>query len=290
MNDQPVPSPLSDYLVSADWLHARLNDPAIRIVEVGALGPPTYGDGHIPGALHWPWKETLWDRERREFLGPAAFAALLGRSGVTPETTLVFYSDRAQFATYAFWACLMGGHARACVLDGSRTRWVADGRPMTTDAPAIAAFDYPLRPTDETSRIGRDGVLAGLTDPNRILLDARTDEEFLGQRVKPAPNFDHGAERKGHIPGARHLFYRDLLHEDETFRSPPALRAAFAARSATPDKDIVAYCRLSHRASLLWFAARFLLGYPRFRVYDGSWTEWGSMVGMPVTRLVYEDA
>ena len=271
-----------EMLVTTEWLAAHLDDPAIRLIEVGALGPPTYGDGHIPGALHWPWKESLWDRARREFVLPPDFASLLSRSGVTPETTIIFYSDRCQFATYALWTCLLRGHTRVKVLDGSRTRWVKQGCPMTIELPLITPTDYPLCIPDESGRISRDGVLAGLDNPARVLLDARTPEEYQGERVKPGPGFDHGAERKGHIPGARHLFYRELLNDDESFKPADQLRQSFEARGATPDKELVTYCRLSHRATLLWFTARYLLGYPRVRSYDGSWTEWGSMVGMPV--------
>jgi thiosulfate/3-mercaptopyruvate sulfurtransferase len=271
-----------DMLVTTEWLAAHLDDPGIRVIEVGALGPPTYGDGHIPGALHWPWKESLWDQARREFVLPPDFASLLSRSGVAPETTIVFYSDRCQFATYALWTCLLRGHTRVKVLDGSRTRWVQQDRPMTTELPLVLLTDYPMRVPDESGRISRDGVLAGLDNPDRVLLDARTPEEYRGERVKPAPGFDHGAERKGRIPGARHLFYRELLNGDESFKPADQLRQTFEARGATPDKDLVIYCRLSHRATLVWFTARYLLGYPRVRSYDGSWTEWGSMVGMPI--------
>lgn len=271
-----------EMLASAEWLSENLDDPGIRIIELSSLGPPTYGDGHIPGALHWLWKESLWDRRIREFVQPADFARLMERSGVTPDTTVIFYSDRAQFATYALWTCILRGHTNVKVLDGSRTRWVQQGYPMTTDVPVYAESTYPIQPPNETGRISRDGVLAGLGDPRRVLLDGRTPEEYNGERVKPAPSFDHGAERKGRIPGAKHLFYKELLNDDESFKPADELRRAFEARGATPDKDIVAYCRLSHRASLLWFTATYLLGYPRARSYDGSWTEWGSMVGMPV--------
>ena len=270
-----------EMLVSTEWLADHLEDPAIRIIEIGAFDP-TYDDGHIPGALHWLWKEALWDRARREFVLPPAFATLLSGAGVTPETTLIFYSDRPQFATYALWTCILRGHTRVKVLNGSRTRWVRDGRPFTTDQPDYSPTNYPIRTPNETGRISRDGMLAGLYDPDRVLLDGRSIEEYRGERVKPPPSFDHGAERKGRIPGARHLPAQSLLKDDNTFRPADELRQAYEARGATPDKDIVSYCRLSHRASLIWFTARYLLGYPRIRSYDGSWTEWGSMVGMPI--------
>ncbi len=271
-----------DMLVTTEWLASHLDEPDIRIIEVGALGPPTYGHGHIPGALHWPWKESLWDLARREFVLPPDFANLLSCSGVTPETTIIFYSDRCQFATYALWTCLLRGHTRVKVLNGSRTRWVQEDRPLTIDQPVVIPADYPVRLPDESGRINREGVLEGLGNPDRVLLDARTPEEYRGERVKPAPGFDHGAERKGRIPGARHLFYRELLNDDDTFKPVDELRQTFEARGARPETELVIYCRLSHRATLVWFTARFLLGYPRVRSYDGSWTEWGNMVGLPI--------
>lgn len=278
---------MSDYahpemLVSTEWLLENLDNPDIRIVEVSALGDPTYPDGHIPNAIYWLWKESLWDRATREFVSPVDFSKLMSRSGITPETTIIFYSDRAQFATYALWTCILRGHTNVKVLNGSRPRWVKLGYPMTTEVPDVAPTEYPLNAPNETGRISRDGVLAGLSDKNRVLLDGRTPEEYNGERVKPAPSFDHGAERKGRIPGAKHLFYKELLNDDESFKAADELRQAFEARGATADKDIVSYCRLSHRASLLWFVGYYLLGYPRIRSYDGSWTEWGSMVGMPI--------
>ncbi|MCB0153302.1 MAG: sulfurtransferase, partial [Anaerolineae bacterium] len=226
-----------ELLVSTEWLADHLADPAVRLIEIGAF-EPTYDAGHIPGASHWPWKSSLWDRARREFVLPPDFAALLGRAGVTPETTLIFYSDRPQFATYALWSCVLRGHTQVKILNGSRTRWLREGRPLTTERPVVTPTNYPLRPPDETGRISRGGVLAGLTDPDRVLLDGRSLEEYRGERVKPAPGFDHGAERKGRIPGARHLPAQSLLNEDHTFKSADALRQAFEARGATPDKDV----------------------------------------------------
>ena len=271
-----------EMLVTTDWLTDHLDDPGVRVIEVEAMGPSPYPVGHIPRALNWPWKESLWDGARREFVSPADFAQLMSRSGITPETTLVMYSEDIQFATYALWTCILRGHYQVKLLNGGRTKWMQEGRPLTTEVPKITITDYPVRSPDESGRLGREGVLTGLGNPDRVLLDVRSPEEYRGERVMPPPDFDHGAERKGRIPGAQHLYYRDLLNDDDTFKSAELLRAAFEAREATPDKDVVVYCRLSHRATLVWFAACYLLGYPRVRSYDGSWTEWGSMVGMPI--------
>jgi thiosulfate/3-mercaptopyruvate sulfurtransferase len=271
-----------DMIVTTEWLAQHMGDPGIRIVEVSAMEDDTYPEGHIPGSVFWPWKESLWDQHMREFVRPRDFAALMSRSGVTPDTTVVFYSDRCQFGTYALWTCLLRGHSNVKVVDGSRTRWVDEGRPMTTAVPEVEPADYPVQPPNETWRIDRNDVLAGLGDPDRVILDGRTPEEYDGLRVKPYPGFDHGAVRKGRIPGAKHLFYGELINEDESWKPIAEIRKAFEVRGATPDKDIVSYCRTGHRASFLWFTAHFLLGYPRVRSYDGSWLEWGNMVGMPI--------
>jgi thiosulfate/3-mercaptopyruvate sulfurtransferase len=271
-----------EMLATTDWLADHLDDPDVQVIEVGAMGPLRYPEGHIPGALSWPWQESLWDAACREFVLPPDFAELMSRSGVSPDTTLVFYSEECQFAAYALWTCILRGHTRVKLLDGSRIRWVQEGRPLTTEVPMVRRTDYPVQSPNESGRIGREGVLADLFNPDRVLFDARSPEEYRGERVMPPPGFDHGAQRKGRIPGAQHLYYRELLNDDDTFKPARLLREAFEARGATPDKDIVIYCRLSHRATLVWFTAHYLLGYPRVRSYDGSWTEWGSMVGMPV--------
>lgn len=278
----------AEKLVSTRWLAENLEDlsDSIRIIEVSDMkNPGAYSEGHIPGAIYWPWKESLWDATMREFVSPKGFSQLARKSGIGHETTIILYSNSCQFAHYAFWVCMMSGHSKAKVLHGNRTLWVKEKRPMVRDIPRIKPVSYPVRATDESSRIGREGILAGLNNPDRVLLDVRTPEEFLGERVSPKwMKIDHGAQRKGHIPGAQHLYYAELLNEDETFKPRDELRESFYKRGATPDKEIIFYCRLSHRASMVWFAARFLLGYTRTKVYDGSWSEWGSIVGLPIVN------
>ncbi len=272
-------------LVSGGWLAQRLESPDIRVVEVASAADETaYRAGHIPGAVRWHWKTALWHETDREFPSPETMAARLGAIGVTPRTTLVLYGDPVQYGTYAFWVLTMCGHPDVRLLDGARTRWAADGRPLSVDRPQPAPVGYPAQAPDMSARVGRDDVRAGLSRPGRLLLDARSPEEYRGERVMPPPFFDHGAERAGRIPGAVHLYFRDLLHADDTFKAPEELEAALRARGAAPDREIVTYCRLSHRGTLLWFAMRYLLGYRNVRVYDGSWTEWGSIVGYPVEK------
>ena len=274
----------TEKIVSPAWLAENIGNPLVRIIEVSCLrNPNSYFEGHIPGAVFWPWMECLWHPTDRDFVTPEAFSKMMGKSGVRHETTIVLYSDDIQFATYACWVCTMRGHSRIKLLNGNREVWGKGKRAFTREIPRIHDSDYPIRPIEEGCRIGREAILQGLNDPERVLLDLRSPEEFQGERVSP-PWFavDHGAVRKGHIPGARHLFYKELLNEDQSFKPPDELREAFEKRGATPDKEIVCYCRLSHRGSMAWFIAKYLLEFPEARVYDGSWTEWGSMVGMPI--------
>ena len=279
-------------LVSCGWLANRVDDPKVRVIEVSAANDDAaYRAGHIPGATWWFWKDALWHPTDREFITPDQLALRLGSMGVSPTDTVVIYGDPVQFGTYAFWVLTMAGHKNLRLLDGGRKRWIADDRPLSKEPPVYLPAPYPPGTADLTSRVGRDDVRAKLGQPGRRLLDVRAPEEYRGERVSPPSGevrfgFDHGAERAGRIPGAAHLFFRELVNSDDTFLSPEELRVLLDRVGAAEDAgtEVVAYCRLSHRATLAWFAMKFLLGRENVLVYDGSWTEWGSIVGFPIEK------
>ncbi|NNC92355.1 MAG: sulfurtransferase [Acidimicrobiia bacterium] len=276
-------------LVPLDWLEGRLGDPGVVLLEVSFYPPDkaAWFRGHIPGSRYVYWKDLCWHDSDRQFPEPGVMAQRLGRLGAGDDSTVVLIGDTIQFATYAYWVMSMTGlEERAVVLDGGHRTWEEQGRPMTMDEPRPAQpRSLPVGVSDHSSRVGRNDVLAGLSDAGRTLVDLRSGEEYRGERVAPltAP-FDHGAERGGHIPGARHLHHERLLRQDGTFRPPDEIEAEFAAVDAGPGQQVVTYCRLSHRASLGWFALTRLGERDDVKVYDGSWTEWGSMVGMPVEQ------
>jgi thiosulfate/3-mercaptopyruvate sulfurtransferase len=275
-------------LVDPSWLSARLDDPNVVVIEIAGLGQEqmqAYTSGHIPGALGSDWKAMLWDSHARDFPAPEEFARRLGAAGIGNDTTVVFYGEPVQFGIYAWWAFTYCGHRNVKVLDGARHRWVAEGRPLTTETRAPRApVEYAPVARNEGMRLGRDEVLAALHDTRRVILDGRSPEEYRGERVGAPGNPDTGALRYGRIPGAKHLMFEELLNADKSFKARDAMRAVVEARGTAAAADIITYCRMSHRATVLYFALTELLGYDKVRVYDGSWTEWGNLVGVPIER------
>ena len=282
------PNQQTSALVDPNWVAAHANDPNVCLIDVAGLGQDdlqAYKAGHVPGAHPWQWKETLWDTHMRDFPAPQEFARRLGAAGIGNDTTVVFYGEGVQFGVYAWWVFRYCGHENVRVLDGARYRLANEGRPLVTDEPAPRpAKTYQPVERVERMRVLRDEMLRALGQSRTLILDGRSPEEYRGERVGAAPGPDVGAMRYGRIPDARHLYFNDLLNADTSFRSREELRAIVDAQGVAPHKDIIAYCRLSHRATVLYFVLTELLGLDNVRVYDGSWTEWGNLVGVPIER------
>ena len=278
-------SETSPKLVSPSWLLERLDDPAITVLEISSdPEAKAYLKGHVPGAIFSFWKDLLWHETDREFVSSSELSSRLGEIGVSTDSTLVICGDPVQYGTYALWVMTMAGVKDVRILDGSRTRWINDRNPLETGGLSRKPIDNGSLDPSIATRIGRDEVLQKIKNPDTVLLDVRSPEEYRGERVSPPGGFDHGAERKGRIPGAVHLFFRELLNDDDTFISKEKLERKFSQVGVkkSSEKDIVSYCRLSHRATLSWFAMSEILGIEKAQIYDGSWTEWGSIVGFPI--------
>jgi len=275
-------------LVSTQGLADHLEDPSVVVLEVSIdpLAKADYAAGHIAGAHFVYWKDLLWHDSDREFPTPEVLAGRLQTLGVSNDTTIALVGDPFQFAAYAYWVMTMSGQEERCrLVDGGRRTWIAEQRPLTTDVVTPSIGDLKPGVVDLSPRIGRDQVLAGLGPDGPLLIDMRSPEEYRGERVSPPwLAFDHGAERGGHIPGAHNLFIDNLLTDTGSLLPSNELRKRFQAVGVENDREIVTYCRLSHRGSLAWFVLTRLLGASNVRVYDGSWTEWGSIVGFPVER------
>lgn len=275
-----------DVLVSTDWVAEHLNDPSIRVVESNE-DPLLYPSGHIPGAVEVDWARDLNDQVRRDYLGREGFEALMRRIGATPDTTVVFYGDKSNWwATYAYWVFQLFGHKNAKVMDGGRLKWTQENRATSTEAPEYAPSSYTAPERDDaTVRAFRDQVMAHVNAGKR-LVDVRSPAEYSGERLHMPEFPNEGALRGGHIPGAASIpWARAANPEDGTFKSADELRAIYEAEHGFhPGDDIIAYCRIGERSSHTWFVLTQLLGYPGVRNYDGSWTEWGNLVGVPIER------
>ncbi|MBO6783674.1 MAG: sulfurtransferase [Alphaproteobacteria bacterium] len=281
---------MTDRLVTPDWLEEHLDDPNVVILEFDWTGTESYDDWHIPGAHGFFWKDLLWDDAIRDFPSPELFAERCAALGISDDTTVVCYGDPVQFGTYGWWVFTYLGHKDVRLLNGGRVLWEKQGRPMTSDAPTrpTPASYTPKGARNDSMRVRFSEILERLdalkAGDDAILLDHRSPEEYKGERVNMIGAPDVGAERAGRIPGARHLFFDEFLNDDMTFKSAEELRSLLSARGATADKDVISYCRLSHRATLAYFVMTELLGYESVRSYDGSWTEWGSLVGVPIEK------
>jgi thiosulfate/3-mercaptopyruvate sulfurtransferase len=270
-----------DVLVEPEWLEQHLNDESIRIVEVDE-NPSLYADAHIPGAIGLDWKQDLQDQVRRDFLGPEDFGRLFAGRGVSDDHTIVLYGDRNNwFAAYTYWYLKYYGHDKVLLLNGPREKWIADGRPTSAERPSYEPASFTARPGDETIRARRDEVLGAIDGPTR-LVDVRSPAEFAGEIISPAGYEQEGAQRAGHIPGAASVPWAQAVREDGTFKSADELRELYTDKGVLDGHEIIAYCRIGERSAHTWFVLHELLGADRVKNYDGSWTEWGSLVGVPV--------
>ena len=268
-------------LVSTDWLQAHLGTPGLVVVESDE-DVLLYETGHIPGAVKIDWHTDLNDPVQRDFIGSEAFAAVLGAKGISRDSTVVIYGDKSNWwAAYALWVFTLFGHEDVRLLDGGRDKWIAEGRAMTTDAPAVVPADYPVVPrNDAPIRAFRDDVLAHFGNP---LIDVRSPEEYSGERTHMPSYPEEGALRGGHIPSAASVPWARAAAEDSTFRTRAELDAIYRGEAGLADGDkVIAYCRIGERSSHTWFVLTHLLGFEGVRNYDGSWTEWGNLIRVPI--------
>jgi thiosulfate/3-mercaptopyruvate sulfurtransferase len=276
-----------EVLVSTDWVAQRLKDPAIRLVEVD-VDTTAYDQGHVAGAVGWNWQTQLQDNIRRDLIDKAALEELLGRSGISNDTTVILYGDNNNwFAAYAFWQLKYYGHKDVRLMNGGRKKWIEEKRPLTT-SPALLVTGTSYRATgpDESIRARKEDIYATLEKSGgRQLVDVRSVDEFTGKIIAP-PGMSETAQRAGHIPGAANIPWAQAANEDGTFKSADALKQLYGAKGISGDGEIIAYCRIGERSSHTWFVLKYLLGYGNVKNYDGSWTEWGNLVGAPVDKEV----
>jgi thiosulfate/3-mercaptopyruvate sulfurtransferase len=273
-----------EVLVSTDWVANHTNDPKIRIVEVD-VDTSAYDQGHIQGAIAWNWQTELQDAIRRDLAEPRAFEELLGRAGISPETKIVLYGDNNNwFAAWALWQLKYYGHDDVVIMNGGRKKWLEEKRPLTTEVPKYPPTTYKTKSADAAIRARRDDVYAVLDKRSTAqLVDVRSPDEFTGKIIAP-PGMTETAQRGGHIPGAQNIPWAQAVNEDGTFKSADALRQLYGAKGITGDREVIAYCRIGERSSHTWFVLKYLLGFDKVRNYDGSWTEWGNLVGAPIEK------
>jgi len=273
-----------DSLVSTQWVADHGSDANVRLVEVD-VDTDAYGQGHIAGAVGWSWQSQLQQSVRRDIPDKAEMEQLLGSAGIDNNTTVVLYGDNNNwFACWAFWQLKYYGHNDVKVMNGGRAKWTAENRPLTTDAPDQAAKTYRASEPNQALRAYRDQVLASVNAGNIALVDVRSPDEYAGILLAPPNLPQEGAQRGGHIPGAANIPWAQAANEDGTFKSADDLQQLYGGKGIDGSKETIAYCRIGERSSHTWFVLTQLLGHSNVRNYDGSWTEWGSIVGAPIEK------
>jgi thiosulfate/3-mercaptopyruvate sulfurtransferase len=273
-----------EVLVSTEWVAAHAKDAGIRVVEVD-VDTTAYDQGHVPGATAWNWQTELQDAIRRDLAEPRAFEELLGRAGISPETTIVLYGDNNNwFAAWAFWQLKYYGHEKVLIMNGGRKKWLEEKRPLATDKASYPAAAYRVKTPNAAIRAKRDDIFAALDRKTSAqLVDVRSVDEFTGKIIAP-PGMTETAQRAGHIPGAANIPWSQAANEDGTFKSADALKQLYGGKGISGDSEVIAYCRIGERSSHTWFVLKYLLGFKNVRNYDGSWTEWGNLIGAPIEK------
>jgi thiosulfate/3-mercaptopyruvate sulfurtransferase len=273
-----------EVLVTTEWVAQNLNAPNTRLVEVD-VDTTGYDQGHIPGAVGWNWQTQLQDNIRRDLIEKSALEKLLGESGISNDTTILLYGDNNNwFAAYAFWQLKYYGHQNVKLINGGRKKWLEEKRPLTKEATNVTPTSYRVSGTDTSLRAFRDDVLAVVQGKKRgQLVDVRSVDEFTGKIIAP-PGMTETAQRAGHIPNAANIPWAQAANEDGTFKSAEALAALYQGKGITGGDEVIAYCRIGERSSHTWFVLKYLLGYNNVRNYDGSWTEWGNLIGSPIVN------
>ena len=271
-------------LVSTEWVAQHGSDANVRLIEVD-VDTSAYDQGHIAGAVGWNWQSQLQQPVRRDLASKEEIEQLLGSSGIGNDTTVVLYGDNNNwFAAWAFWQLKYYGHPDVRIMNGGRAKWEAEGRPLTTDVPSLTSTTYTASEGDQSIRAYRDEVLSLVNAGSISLVDVRSPAEFSGELLAPANLPQEGSQRGGHIPGAANIPWGQAVDEDGTFKSADALRELYGGKGIDGSRETIAYCRIGERSSHTWFVLTQLLGMENVRNYDGSWTEWGSIVGAPIER------
>jgi len=273
-----------EVLVSTESVAQNLNAPNTRLVEVD-VDTTAYDQGHIPGAVGWNWQTQLQDNVRRDLIDKAALEKLLGESGISNDTTILLYGDNNNwFAAYAFWQLKYYGHQNVKLINGGRKKWLEEKRPLTKEPTKVASATYRVSGLNESLRAFRDDVLSIVQGKKRgQLVDVRSVDEFTGKIIAP-PGMTETAQRAGHIPNAANIPWAQAANEDGTFKSAEALAALYQGKGIIGGDEVIAYCRIGERSSHTWFVLKYLLGYDNVRNYDGSWTEWGNLIGSPIVN------